>query len=218
MSKIDIQVKKEASFNQRNSNHLDLKKATPLIQKQPRKKRLFLVFLIVVILILLIKIFFFAPKEEISLNKLIPQEAAIFSLIEQRVLVEGTNYPFNQDILNKFNHYLGQANLDLAKDILPLFQEPVAFASLSANLESFILLLQKQAAPEQIEPILKRLEQALKNDYQFSYQIYRQNKIIILKPLEPDGLPIYYSQIEDYLMMSNSLEWMEQVIDLIIQS
>lgn len=219
MPKIEIKVKKEASFIKRNSNHLDLRKVASLNQKQPRRKRLFLVFLILVIFILLIKILFFSPQEEVSLNRLIPQQAAILSLIQERALVEEINYPFNQETLNKFNGYLSQADLDWSQDILPLFKKPVAFASFPQSDASqfFVLLFQLEVSPDKIKAILKSLERVLKNDYQFSYQIYRQTKIVILKPLIPDSSLYYYSQIEDYLIISNSLEWIEKVIDLIIQ-
>jgi hypothetical protein len=197
-------------------------------QKQPQRKRLFLAVLMVIILACL-SYWFLKPVPEIPLAKIIPQETVAFSLIDQKTLTSQI-LPFHRNLqkqssfyqwlITAINQYLNQANLDFSKDIQPLFEKQLGLVLFPSNDQTafpFVVFLRKEAPSAQINRILDQIEQVLKKDFHFSDQIYRQIKIISLKPLSSPSSVYYYSQIENYLLISNSIDQLKKTIDLIIK-
>ncbi len=195
-------------------------------QKQPSKKWLFLGIPGLIIVVLLVSWLIFS-QEEMPFAGLIPQEAVIFSLIDQTGFYQQTA-PFSQflkdsnfygqSVIDKLSNYLTEANLNFAKDIQPLFKKEMAFILLPANQEvkfPFILILEKEVSGSKISQILEKIEPKLKQDYNFSSQTYRQIRITILEPLT-DSSNYLYGQMENYFVISNCQNSLEKIINSII--
>ena len=89
---------------------------------------------------------------------------------------------------------------------------------LSENQETrfpFLLVFEKKVSMSEFEQVLDKIETELKADYDSSSKVYRQIKIQILKPLFPSEGYVY-AQAEDYLIISNSQNALEKIIDLVI--
>ena len=160
MSKIPIKVKKgEAIERVAEEMKVDLRNELVKEQKQPSRKWLFLGIFVLIIVILFISWLFFG-QEKIPFTDLVPEEAVVFSLIDQPEL-----YPrissFNQSTINKLNDYFNQAQLNFQEDIQPLFKKQIAFILLPANNGTafpFVLLLEKNSSKAQISHILSKIE------------------------------------------------------------
>ena len=219
MSKIPIKVKKGKLAADKIADELkvDLRNGLVKEQKQPSRKWLFLGTLVLIIVILFIGWLCFG-QEKIPFTDLVPEEAVVFSLINQPEL-----YPrissFNQSAINKLNDYFNQAQLNFQEDIQPLFKKQIAFILLPANNGTafpFVLLLEKNSSKAQISHILSKIETKLKQDYNFSSQAYRQVEITILKPISSSSAVYTYSQVDSYFIISNSQKSLEKIIDFII--
>lgn len=246
MTRIPIKVKKKGALEMEVADDLRVnlrpwppkfcqtklgRPGAELEEKQPsffsKRAGLFLAILVIIILVCLVN-WFFKPSPAIPLAKIIPQEAIVLSLIDKDALYGqilpfyGTlqeQSPFYQWLMAEINRYLSQADLDFQQDIQPLFKKQLGLALFPANDQTdfpFVILLQKQAGSAQINRILGQIELVLKKDFHLSSQIYRQIKIISCQSLSSPH-SFYYSQIEDYFLIGNSIDWLEKVIDLIIK-
>ena len=243
MKKIKIKKSKLSADKITDELKVDLRNNSEKKPKQPSKKWLFLsIFLILVIIGLSVGLFFSVQKK-LAFNDLVPEQAVIFSLIDQPDLYEQVspfyqllreNGFYDQGAISKIGDYLNQAGLNLKEDIQPLFKKQAAFVLMPAphrdfsgagpaNSETsfpFLLLFKKQASLDGVNHLLSQIEPVLKKDYNFSSQIYRQIEITVLKPLFPPSIgkpDLYaYSQIEDYFIISNSQESLRMIIDSII--
>ncbi|OGZ33254.1 MAG: hypothetical protein A3I88_03810 [Candidatus Portnoybacteria bacterium RIFCSPLOWO2_12_FULL_39_9] len=176
-----------------------------------------------------LSIWFFKSSREPFPAKIIPPSAITSSLISQEALY-GQILPFHQNLLTQssfyqqltggINDYLTRLNLDFQKDILPLFKKQSIIASFPADNGQalpFVVILQKEASSAKIDQILNQLEQELKKDFYLSPRIYRQIKITNFKPLSSSSSDYFYAQTENYLIIGNSLKYLEKTIDLIIR-
>lgn len=234
MAKIPIKIKKEA-LGEKINDKLKVDLRQPKIAPKQKKQRLGLKFgaliLAAAILVFSANWFLNLSREQPALMKIIPPEAIIVGLIDKYALYNQTQsfhpifqeqWPFYKWLLNEIDRYLNQAGLDFQNDIQPLFKKQLALAVFPGNDHnqstfSFIVILQKEAALTQINQALNRLEQELKNDFYLSSRTYRQIQINNLKPLSRAASNYYYGQIEKYLLISDSLNWTEKTIDLIIK-
>lgn len=211
MPKIPIKIRKGKSTKPvAEELKVDLRNSLEPKLKQPRSSvGLFLViFLVMVILGLSAYCFFLAPQKT-PFADLIPQEAAIFALINQQEIYPQISL-FNQEIAAKIDNY--------SEDIQLLFQEQIAFILLPANDKlnfPFALLGLKKASQREINQVLNEVETRLEDNYNFSSENYRQIKITRLKPLA-DSSSYFYCQIDKYFIIGNSRDCLEKIIDSII--
>ena len=232
MTKIQIKKGKLSADKITDELKVDLRNNSEKKPKQPSSKWLFLsIFLILVIIGLSVGLFFSIQKE-LAFTDLVPEQAVVFSLIDQPDLYEQIspfyqllreNGFYDQGAISKIGDYLNQAELNLKEDIQLLFKKQAAFVLMPANSETpfpFLLLFEKQASLDNINHLLFQIEPVLKKDYNFSSQIYRQIEITVLKPLFPPSIgkpDLYaYSQIEGYFIISNSQESLRIIIDSVI--
>jgi len=155
--------------------------------------------------------------------------AVVFSLIDQGALYDQLSpfYQFlkergfyGQGAVAQIGNYLSQSDLDFKKDIQPLFKKQIAFILMPANSEtafSFAMIFERKTSLDKVNHILNRIEPNLKKDYNFSFQVYRQVEITILKPLFSWSVKtLKYAKIGDYLVISNSQELLKKIIDQVI--
>ena len=229
MPKIPIQVKKgDLAEKVAEEMKVDLRNNQPAEQKQPSRKWLFLGIGLFLIIVFLVLGWWFFSSQKMAFADLVPEEAVIFSVINQADFYQQVgpfsqflkdNNFYGQSIIDKFSNYLTEANLNFSEDVQSLFKKEMAFALLPANQEvkfPFVLILEREASGAKISQILEKIEPKLKQDYNFSSQTYRQIKITVLEPLT-DSSNYLYSQIGDYFIISNSQESLEKIIDFIIK-
>jgi len=229
MPKIPIKVKKGQSTDKVTEEmKVDLRNGLAEEHKQPSRKWLFLSVGLFLIIVFSILGYWFFSSQKMTFADLIPEEAVIFGLINQQELYPqmaplnqflGENNFYGQGAMNRLNDYFNQAQLGFQEDIQLLFKPEIAFILLPGNSETsfpFILLLEKKGSTAQISRILDKIEPKLREDYNFSSQIYRQIEITILRPLSLT-VNYLYSQIGDYFIISNSQESFEKMIDSIIE-
>ncbi|OGZ35256.1 MAG: hypothetical protein A3A94_01505 [Candidatus Portnoybacteria bacterium RIFCSPLOWO2_01_FULL_43_11] len=237
MVKIPIKIKKDNSLKEKVSDELkvDLRKSNESGIKAPGLPPLFKKTAGWVLLVLIGAALFYGvnrflnPAENSSLIKIIPKSASAFVIIDQKSLFDQI-LPFHQEFLEQSSFYqwstkefekrLNQAGLDFPKDIQPLLKNQVGLALFPQKDKEpfpFVLILQREATSAQTNRILEQIEKELEKDFHTSYQTYRQNKIINLKSLSSQAKNYYYSQIEDYFLISNSPGLLEKTIDLIIK-
>jgi len=236
MAKIAIKVKRGKLAADKISDDLKVDLRNGLApepkQKQPKKSRLFLViFLLVAVIIFLSGSCLFSYLKKPAFADLVPEEAVVFSLINQGALYDQLSpfYQFlkengfyGQGAVIKIGDYLNQANLDFRKDIEPLFKRQIAFILMPANSETafpFALLFERKTSLDKINRLLNQIEPHFKKDYNFSSQIYRQIEITILKPLFSWSVnSLNYAQVGDYFVISNSQEILKKIIDSAINN
>ncbi len=218
MPKIPIKIKKGKSTEPvAEELKVDLRNALKPELKQPSRRWLFWGIPGLIIVVLSISWFFFS-QEKMPFADLAPEEAVVFSLINQQELYPQVS-SFNQSIINKFNDYFSQAQLNFQEDIQPLFKKQIAFILLPANNGTalpFVLLLEKNGSKAQMGRILSKIETKLKQDYNFSWQTYRQIEITVLKSISSPSSLYFYGQTDNYFIISNSQESLEKVIDFTI--
>jgi hypothetical protein len=173
--------------------------------------------------------FYFSPKTQIIFEKwLINQDSVAFALFDKEAIAnqivllapdQQKKYLF-QDWASTTNVYLSKTGLDFKKDILDLFKKDIGLGIYKANDETpfpFVIILEKHAASTQINSVLNLFSQQFKSDFDLSDEIYRQNRITILKPINGQK-SIYYSPVGDYFLISDSLSYLKKTIDKIIKN
>lgn len=200
--------------------------------KQPLNKWLFLsIFLIMVILVLSGSWYVFYFKKS-SLIDLVPEQAVIYSLINQQAFYEhGSNLTqflkqrnvYNKLAIDKISSYLNQANLSFEQDFGPLFEKEIAFVLMPANSETilpFLLIFEGKKPLRELKQTLDKIELEARNDYNLSFQTYRNNEITILEPLSSSLVSgsYVYAQIKNYFVISNSKQVLSIIIDLVINN
>ena len=194
--------------------------------KKKRKRSLSKKQLISVVFLFLTAIFlgyFISLFNGDEFGKIVPSNAVIFSLIDQNAFYKQVSFSNNGQILAQLNSYLSQNNLDLEKDIQPLFENKAAFILLSFDSETtfpFAAILKKKKLPGGLDNILESLKPTLKKNWNIFPQIYRQVEVEVLRPVInfSSNLPDLYvfAQTRDYFIISNSEEAMKKIIDSIM--
>jgi len=232
MFKIPIKIKKGNFPAEQIADELkvDLRNNQVIEQKQPLRKWLFLGGLLLTVIICLCLSWWFFSSQKMAWADLLPPEAVVFSLIDQEAFYEQISSSpqllenfYIQRAINQIGGYLNQAELNFKEDIQPLFKKQVVFILMPVNNETsfpFILLFETKASTDKISQTLDKIEPNLKEDYNFSSQIYRQIKLTILESLSPWPVALTnlyaYTQIENYFMISNSQEILMRFIDSVI--
>ena len=174
------------------------------------------IFVLIVVISVYLGNWLFSLSQKSPSVRLIPKENIALAIIDKDSVFK---WPFEQELKPAIEKYLGQTNLEFQKDIQPLLKNQLALALFPAEEKQaspFIVVLQKNTSLAQFNQILSRLEEEFKKDFNLSSESYRQANITNLKSLSSDS-NYYYSQIEDYLVIGNSLEWLKKTIDLIIK-
>lgn len=222
----NISIKKNNLKEIPEDSKIDLRKKN-INKKQPLRLWLFLNFILLIAVILLSFSVWLVSSKKIGFIDLIPEKTVVFSIINKDMLYpqlspfksffEENNF-YGQKAIEQINSYLNKAQLNF-KDIQPFFEEDMAFMLLSSNEEikiPFVLILKTKAPRTGIKGFLSKIEPEFKKDYNFSSETYRQIEIVNLKSLSNSCFNYFYSQAEDYLIISNSKESLKEIINIII--
>lgn len=218
----EIKIKKGTPDKVSEDLKVDLRNQ-PKEVKQPLNKWLFLsIFLIIVILVLSIG-WYVSPFKQSSLIGLVPEQAVAYGLIDQQAFYEHGSKLTQFSAVDKISSYFSQANLSFEQDFGPLFEEEIAFILMPTNLEAlspFLLIFERKQPLNKLKQTLDKIELEARNDYNISFQTYRNHEIAILEPLSSSLLSgsYVYVQIKDYFVISNSKQVLSAIIDLVINN
>ena len=200
-------------------SNIDLRKqqvrGTP---KQPSKKWLFLSAILFLIVVFLGINYWFLFSQERPFNDLIPDNAIATAIINQADVYPQVSF-FGQQVINKLNQYLNQAELNFSGDILPLFKSQSALIVLPANSDTklpFLVILKKRVSLAEISQILDKIKPEMNKDFNVSVKDYRQIRMTLFSSLTDSSPKYFYALIEDYLVISNSQESIQEIIDSVI--
>jgi len=235
---IQIRIKDDSQANQQ-----DIKKALNLNQvlaqaKQPKNKkklRLISVFLAILILILagfMAGFFLFRPQGFSQYQKLIPEQAkaVIFLKTDQlKNLTPGIWSDFEQDssyfqwLKDRISQFSADAQIIPENDIIPLFKEEVAFIVLSSASSAnqkpnwAILAEIRQGQDSQKQITFEKVEQVLRRDFGLDELFYRQTKINQVYSLNQPEQAWYYTQVNNFIIVSGDLVSIQSLVDKIIK-
>jgi len=196
----------------------------PVIKKkQPGRPLFWLLILLVVILAAgLAAVLFFRPAP--PYQNFIPSDAAAVFYFNQARLVSsartlnetGFNWPPFVWFKNTWNEFLTENKLEAAQ-ISGLFDEPMALVWLpDTNRQINWLFLATKKGGDGPVVALNQIESRLKQNYNLVADVYRQTAVTEIKPLGQDRLHLYYAQIKNYFLVSNSVDSLKETIDRII--
>jgi len=226
MSRTRIRIKRK-NHNSLDSScgnsKVDLRNNQKVQQRSLSKKQLILVVFLLFAAALLG--YFISLFKQDEFKKIVPENAVVFSLIDQNAFYGQISSFDSGGILSQLKDFLSGNNLDLKKDIQPLFKDEAAFILLPSNSETafpFVVILKEKKPLAGINNILEIVRPSLGKNWNIFSQIYRQVEIKTLKPVIPfsDNRPRLYifAQIEGYLVVGNSQEAAKTIIDSIMNN
>ncbi len=228
MVRIPIKIKKNKQDADRVADDLkvDLRNGLARQPKQPSKKWLFLSIGLIIIVVFLSWTSWSFYSQKMPFADLIPEEALVFGIFDQSALYQDASVlerflKNGQQAIIQIDNYLSQAHLDFKEDIEPLFEKQVAFVVLPADSEAsypWLLFFKKRISLDGLDQILSQIEPNFKNNYNFTSQTHRQIKMTVLEPISSSSDNYVYAQIEDYLIIGNSQEYLKKIIDSIIDN
>lgn len=201
--------------------------------KQPSRKWLFLsVILFGLIIILSFNYYTLSSQKKFSDGSLdyFFEKAVVYTIVNHIQLypqvalfnqVLRDNNLINQEVINRFNQYLSQTRLNFTDNIKTLFKDKSALMILPANSDTsfpFLIVLERKENLAKISQILDIIESEMNKDFSISTYNYRQTKVTMFSSLSVTYTQFLYTQIEKYLIVSNSKESLEKAIDIIINS
>ncbi|MBU1291955.1 DUF3352 domain-containing protein [Patescibacteria group bacterium] len=210
-------------------SNIDLRKSqTGGESKQSSKKWLFLSLFLILIVVASGLNYWFLVSQRQSFADLIPKDATAYAIINQvdiypqvSSLIQslGEKSFFGQEAINRLNQYFNQAELSFSSDILPLFKSQAALITLPANNNTdlpFLIVLKKKGGLAEISQFLDKIKPEMNKDFNISIEDYRQISITLLSPILDSSVQYSYALIENYLIISNSQESLQEIIDSII--
>ncbi len=217
----DHQIPEESKLDLRNNNFNGK-------QKQSSKRWLYISFFLFLIVVCLGINYWFLASQEKPFNDLIPENAVVYSVINQIELYPQISHfnqvlqeknLFGQEIISKINSCFDQAGLDFPEDIQSLFNNQSAFVLLPANSEislPFLIILERNVELAKMSQALKDIELELNKEFNLYTEDYRQIKIAKISSLSASNYSYFYTQIERYFIISNSKESLEKIVNSII--
>lgn len=185
---------------------------------RPSSRWPFLSIILILIIIASGVNYWFLVSQKHVFTDLIPDEATAYALINQVDF-----YPqaasFSRGAVDKLNQYFNQAGLDFSNDILPLFKSKMALIALPANSEvslPWLIILKKRVNLAEISRILDKIRLEMNKDFNISTKDYRQVSIILLNSILNPSAQYFYALMEDYLIISNSQESIQEIVDAVI--
>jgi hypothetical protein len=228
MVRIPIKIKKNKQDADKVADELkvDLRNGLARQSKQSSKKWLFLSVALIIIVVFLSWSSWSFYSQKMPFADLVPKEALVFGIFDQAALYRDASVlerflKNGQQAVIQIDSYLSQAQLDFKEDVEPLFEKQVAFVVLLADSETsspWLLFFKKRVSLDGLDDILSQIEPSFKNNYNFSSQIHRQVKMTVLEPISSSSDTYAYAQIEDYLIIGNSQEYLKKIIDSVIDN
>lgn len=223
---ITIKVKKEHSLPRlKNVLNLNDWKA-----KQPKKRRwlTFLVCLLIAAQAAAIGWLVFKDQQNSPYAALIDENAAVAVYLnhgELRELIAGLKereLPLFSALNDKIRTFISQDQLNSIYPILGQLADQSALIiskkpQNGQNSSFGWLFLGKKRLQGDLTTALTGLQQTLKKDYNFTSSTYRQTVVWQMKSLENKKLQIYFTQIKDFLLISDSEETLQKTIDKILE-
>ena len=226
MSKIRLKIKKKSHLSldsSRGDSRIDLRNNQKTSKRFLSKKQLILV--VFSLLAAVLAGYFISLSKEDEFGKIIPPNAVVSGLISQDAFYQQVSSSGDSQIPAQIEEFLSQSDLNLRKDIQPLFKDKAAFVLFPSNSEALfplVLILKEKERSSETGNILEAIKPNLEKNWNIFSQIYRQVEVKTLKPVISFSvnLPKLYVfvQIEDCLIIGNSPEAVKLIINSILDN
>lgn len=232
---IPIKIKQASA-----ANHQDIKKALNLNQvlsfaKNSGRRKSSRIWIAVSIILFALslalgaKIFLSAPKDYSQYQKAVPQNAKaviFFKINELRDLAPTALPDLDRD--DSFFHWLKDRVLKFLNDydistqdeLLPYLNQDAAFfipSSSSSKKPIWAIIGQVKLTPASQNPgVFDKIEQGLRQEFGLNELFYRQVKINSVYSFNQVQKAYYYSQVDNFILVSNDLFTLQEIIDEIV--
>jgi len=223
-----------------NASQQDIKKALNLNRvfsggnAEPKSKKTSLLWLISIIILLMAvlglaaKIWLDSQKSFSQYNDLIGPEtktAVIFKIdrlesiagLASVELKKGADfYPWLKEQISVF---LADSQVSLQNDIIPVLQGETFFLVLPSENNNFAWVAGGKIKTEQsfqAQKMIEKIELGLRKNFGTNESLYRQTKINSAYSFNQINKPYYWSQIGEFILISNDLSGIQKIIDKII--
>lgn len=224
MNTVQVKIKKDTEevTPQKTSQPVSL--SIPAKNRKIWKKICWLIFLFFLIETVYLGFTFW--KKSASLEKLLPQNAALTVSLNQTEVkslisnLQAKNYlwPALGEAAKNINQFLKENNLDLAR-APEIFGNQITLSLLANAPDSFewLTLTTIRISPGELERDLTSVQKNLKNNFNIVSESYRQTEIVQIKNLINSSRNIFYSQIKNYFLAGSSQEIIEKTIDQVLK-
>ncbi|MFH0852330.1 MAG: hypothetical protein V1845_01870 [bacterium] len=221
-------IKKALNLNQVISDH------EQAIRPKPKKRfwPILAALLFFIAAALAFKIFWLDRQNQfLQLSRLVP-ETSQASMVVRLADVASAAKPLAYQVgkgewyewlSGRTIQFLKDSNISAQKDLLPLFNDQalvLLFAPVSGkNDVSWGLIAQIKQGQEPInQPLLVKMQDEIKNSFGLNQQLYRQIQINSAFSFKQMDRPYYWTQINNLVLISNSLPAMQKMVDKVISN
>ncbi len=190
------------------------------------KKKIRLCFWLLTLLILIetgALVFLFLTRPASPYQSLIPAESVSVIYFNQSSLTELTkslqesqsDWPplaYFKQIIEGFSD---KANLKIT-ELQPLFADKMALIWLPGTdnpSPQWLWLATRKLADAEFEATLEKAQKNLKQNFNLLSEVYRQNTIITIKPLNQDYSNLYFTRLKNLFLLSNNVQAIKNTID-----
>jgi len=235
--KIPIKVSTDSQMN-----HQDIKKALNLnkvlsdaknqVSGSAKKASFWKILTAVFVLFsaaLAIKTFWLDQRSFSSYQNIIPSQAqAVFFIKLSQIdrlapaVIPGLeqNSDFYRWLKQRISQFLTDSNIDAQAELMPSLKEEAAFLVFpqnGSNKLTWAIIAQSNLDQNTASnSVFAKIEGGLRKNFGINQLFYRQIKINSVYAFNKVDKPYYYSQIDNYLIVGNDLESMQEIIDKII--
>ncbi|MBU1102430.1 hypothetical protein KJ853_02125 [Patescibacteria group bacterium] len=228
MSKITLKIKNSAGHSLRQTeNALNL--ATRKTAGAPKKQRRFYAWFLLLLILLEagIIIYAFFSRPALPYKNLIPDNAAATIYLNQPSLANLTKslkdaqfvWPAFDDAQKSFSAFYSRAGLNL-NELLMAFENQIVLVLLpetEGSLPRWLALATAKTGQAGLETKIRNAQNALKQNFNLSSEVYRQIEITKIKPLEQNRATLYFAQVKNSFFLTNNLDLLQDTIDKAIK-
>ncbi|MBU2265147.1 hypothetical protein KJ784_03120 [Patescibacteria group bacterium] len=161
-------------------------------------------------------------------QKLLPPNAIASSYFNQSTLIaflksqknDNPDWPWLTWGKEALNEFRSQTKIDQPEQTLALLADQMALAILpqttGAN-PTWLILATIKASSDEFLSSRDQTEQALKQNFNLTSEIYRQIKISQVQSLKKDKLSLFYAQVNNYFILTNNESLLKETIEKIIK-
>ena len=235
MVKIPVAIKQASQASEQ-----DIKKALNLnqvfsgvnAQPRPQKRRFFWLIAIVALAVTTLglgaKVWLDSQKNFSKYQGLIGPETKTFAAFKTDHLegIVGLAFIEAQQSIDVYPwlkgrvaQFLADSQISMQNDLIPVFDEEAFFLVMTSETNNFVWVAGGKTKADksfQAQKAVEKIETGLHKSFGANESLYRQIKINSAYSFSQINKAYYWSQIDDFVLVSNDLSAIQQIIDKII--
>lgn len=218
---IPVKIKKViGQKNQSAAGTANLNKNGSTTTRPARRIRFYVWLLLLLVLVESgMIVFFFLTKTAAPYQSLMPTESVSVIYFNQSSLANliesQSDWPplaYFKQIIEGFSDKAGLKIVELQ----PLFMEKMVLVLLPEPDKAspqWLLLATQKITDAEFEANLEKAQKNLKQNFNLISEVYRQNTIITIKPLNQDYNNLYFTRLKNLFLLSNDVQTIKNTID-----